>query len=90
VGPPRRTPDRLGFQTSIRRCRYDTPEIIMRFGPTHYDGLPSPVQKPGSELFPVTPDFTPSELHVVRAGFLGQKGGPKRPPRLDSVDWYGL
>ena len=35
----------------------DTPEIIMRFGPIHYDGLPSPVQKPGSELFPVTPDF---------------------------------
>ena len=35
----------------------DTPEIIMRFGPIQYDGLPSPVQKPGSELFPVTPDF---------------------------------
>jgi hypothetical protein len=35
----------------------DTPEIIMRFGPIQYDGLPSPVQIPGSELFPVTPDF---------------------------------
>jgi len=35
----------------------DTPEIIMRFGPIQYDGLPSPVHLPGSELFPVTPDF---------------------------------
>ncbi len=35
----------------------DTPEIIMRFGPIYYDGLPSPVPLPGSELFPVTPDF---------------------------------
>ncbi len=35
----------------------DTPEIIMRFGPIHYDGLPSPVPLPGSELFPVTPDL---------------------------------
>jgi len=38
----------------------DTPEIIMRFGPIQYDGLPSPVQLPGSELFPVTPDFNSS------------------------------
>jgi hypothetical protein len=57
----------------------DTPEILMRFGPIHYDGLPSPVRKPGSELFPVAPDFNPPRLHVVRAGFLDRKGGPKRP-----------
>ena len=32
----------------------DTPQIIMRLGPIHYDGLPSPVQKPGSDSFPVS------------------------------------
>ncbi len=60
----------------------DTPELIMRFGPIHYDGLPSPVQLPGSELFPVTPDFSPSKLRIAHVGFLDRKGGPKPPARL--------
>ena len=54
----------------------DTPEIIMRFGPIQHDGLPSPVQKPGSELFPVTPDFNSPLLDVARDGMPNRKGGP--------------
>jgi hypothetical protein len=33
---------------------FDTPQIIMRLGPIHYDGLPSPVPKPGSDSFPAS------------------------------------